>query len=100
MQRLIFEGQQLADEKLVFDYNIQRESTVNLQLPFHLHAPLSYWTAGSIYIILNTPLWPRGKTFRIRVKGTDTVDNVKSRIQNVTMIASGEQSKQDSEHNF
>ena len=89
-QRLIFDGQQLEDEKLVFDYNIQRQSTVHLQLPLHLHAPLSSWTAGSINITIK-PL--KGETFPIRAKGNDTIDDVKSRIQNAKAIASGEHPK-------
>ena len=89
MQRLIFDGQQLDDKKLVFDYNIQKQSTIDLQLPSHLHAPLSNWIAGSINITIK-PL--KGETFLIRAKGTDTIDNVKSRIQNAEAIASGEHS--------
>ena len=101
MQQLILDGQQLEDKKLVFGYNIQRESTVDLQLPFHrkfhLHAPLPNWIAGTINItIVNT----KGKTFVVRVKGTDTIENVKSRIQNVDGIASGEYSKPILEHDF
>ena len=91
MQRLIFDGQQLEDKKLIFDYNIQRESTVDLELPLHLHAPLSNWIAGSINITIK-PL--KGDTFLIRAKGTDTIDNVKSRIQNAKAIAAGEHSDQ------
>jgi hypothetical protein len=87
VQRLIFDGQQLEDKKLVFNYNIQRQSTVDLQLPSHLHAPLSYWIAGSINITIK-PLFR--EKFLIRVKGSDTIDNVKSRIQNAEAIASGE----------
>ena len=80
MQQLIFDGQPLEDKNLVFDYDIQRESMVDLQLPFHrkfhLHAPLPNWITGSINItIVNT----KGKTYVIRVKGTDTIENVKSR---------------------
>ena len=90
IQKLIIDGQQLEDEKLIFDYNIKRQSTVDLQLPFHLNAPLSKWIAGSINITIQ-PL--KGETFLIRAKGTDTIDNVKSRIQNEKAIASGEHSK-------
>ena len=89
LQRLIFDGQQLEDKRLVFDYNIQRQSTVDLQLPPYLHAPLSNWIAGSINITIK-PL--KGETFLIRAKGTDTIDNVKSRIQNAEAIASGKPS--------
>ena len=31
MLQLIFKGQRLEDKKLIFDYNIQRESTVDLK---------------------------------------------------------------------
>ena len=87
MQRLIFNGQQLEDKRLLFDYNIQRQSTVDLQLPIHFQAPLSYWFAGSINITIVTLT---GKRFVIRAKGTDTTVHVKSRIQNVEAIPSGE----------
>ena len=91
MQQLIFDGQQLEDKKLVFDYNIQRESKVDLQLPSHLQVPLPNWIAGSINITIVTLT---GKKFVIRVKGTDTIDNVKSHIQNAEAIMAGEHSNQ------
>ena len=91
MQRMIFDGQQLEDKRLIFDYNIQRLSTIDLQLPFHLHASLSNWIAGSFTITIK-PL--KGETFLIRAKGTDTIDDVKLRIQNAEAIASGEHSNQ------
>ena len=97
MQQLIFGGQQLDDKKLVFDYNILEGSTVDLQLPFHTHTPLSYWTAGSMNINVETMT---KKTFQIRVKGTDTIQNVKSRIQNVENLPPCMNSKAGSEHNF
>jgi hypothetical protein len=78
MLQLIFDGQQLEDKMLVFDYNIQKESMVDLQLPFHLHAPLPNWIVGSINIYIKIVT---GKTYLIRVKGTDTIANVKSQIQ-------------------
>jgi hypothetical protein len=78
MQQLIFDGQQFDDKKLVFDYDIQRESMVDLLLlPLHLHAPLPEWIVGFIYIHVKCLT---GKTLRILVKGTDTIDNVKLRI--------------------
>ena len=89
MQLLIFDGQQLEDKRLILDYNIQRQSTIDLQLPSHLHAPLSNWIAGSINITIQ-PL--KGETFLIRAKGADSIDDVKSRIQNAEAIASGEHS--------
>ena len=89
MQRLIFDGQQLEDKRLIFDYNIQRQSTIDLQLPIHFNAPLSNWIAGCINITIK-PL--KGETFLIRAKGIDTIDDIKSRIQNAEAIASGEHS--------
>ena len=91
MQRLIFDGGQLEDKKLIFDYNIQRQSTVDLQLPSHLQVPLSNWTAGSINITIKSL---KRETFLIRAKDTDTIDDVKSRIQNAEAIASGGYSNQ------
>ena len=35
MLRLIFKGQRLEDKKLIFDYNIQRESTVDFTCTGH-----------------------------------------------------------------
>ena len=87
MQLLIFNGQQLVDKKLVFDYNIKKESTVDLQLPVHLHAPLSYWIAGSINITIK---FLTGHSILIHIKGTDTIDHVKSCIQILRGIPSGE----------
>ena len=95
MPQLIFDGQQLEDKKLVFDYNIQRESTVDLLLL--LHVPFPSWITISRAITVKTPT---GKTFLIYVKGTDTIDYVKSRIQDQEGIPPGEHSEPGSEHNF
>ena len=94
MLQLIFDGQQLEDEKLVFDYNVQRESTVDLQLPFNLHAPFPNWITESINI---TILSLTGMRFVIRVKGTDTIDDIKLCIQKAIDLPSGEHSKPSSE---
>ena len=91
MQQLIFDGQQLEDEKLVFDYNIQRYSKLDLQLPSHLHTPLPDWIARSIQIFIETLT---GKTMTIGVKGTDTINDVKLRIQNMDGTPPGEHSNQ------
>ena len=97
MQQLIFGEQELEYKKLVFDYNILKGSMVDLQLPPDMHAPLSYWIARTINI---TILILTGKTVLIRVKGTDTIGDVKLRIQNVEYLAPGWHSKPGSEQNF
>ena len=102
MQQLIFGGQELQDKNLVLDYNILEESTVDLQLPaLHMHTPLSFWTdagpPGSMLIFIKTKT---GKTLEIRVYGTDTIEIVKFRVQDVEGIPHGEHFKTGSEHNF
>lgn len=94
---MIFDGQQLEDIKLVFDYNIQRESTVDLQLPLHLHIPFPNWIVGSINTFVK---FMTGKNLSILVKGTDTIYNVKLRIYDWEGVPPGEHSKPGSEHNF
>ena len=96
MQQLIFGGQQLEDKKLVFDYNILEGSTVDLQLPLHMHVPLSDWTgSGQVYIKSLT-----GKTFALDAKVTDTIGNIKSRMYNRLDILPGEHFKPSLERNF
>ena len=90
MQQLIFDGRELDDKKLVLDYNIQRDSTLDLMTPFNLYTPLPNWIAGSVNITVKTTT---GKTLLFRVKGTDTIENLKSHIQNREGISPGEDSK-------
>ena len=68
-QRLVYSGKQLEDDRTLSDYSVQAGSNIHLVLRLR---------GGSMQIFVKTLT---GKTITLEVEGSDSIENVKSKIQ-------------------
>ncbi|RCV30251.1 hypothetical protein SETIT_6G079400v2 [Setaria italica] len=73
--RLVFDGEQLDENLTLADYDIQHQSTLDLQEKMQIY-------------VMETL---KGKTITLEVDNLDTIDNVKSRIEYTEGFPKGQQ---------